>query len=212
MAHKRLIMPRKGRAAKGPRYQPPIYTFRVRILPSFYAPPDCRNIRREIEIAANQTIYDLGEAIPLAFDFDDPHLWSFFLSGKAWDETTEYAMDMSPDLFGDRPAHSARGTRIRDVPLPGKTGKKEFLFLFDFGDQWEFGVKFLRTSDTIDPEAVYPRVVARQGESPPQYPDVEEEDEEWDEEDEQTWQAAIESAPPELRDLLRQASRKRDER
>ena len=73
-------MPRARRAP-----EPPVYTFRVRILGGYFAPPECRSLWREIAVAANQTLGDLGHAIPLAFGFDDPHLWSFFLSGKAWD-------------------------------------------------------------------------------------------------------------------------------
>lgn len=65
---------------------------------------------------------------------------------------------------------------MRDIPFPGKTGKKEFLFLFDYGDAWHFRVKLVRTRDAIDPGAVYPRVVARQGEAPPQYADENDEE------------------------------------
>lgn len=149
--------------------EPPIYTFRVRILDGIYAPPNAREIWREIEVAANQTLEDLGTAIPDAFGFDDPHLWAFFLSGKAWDEETEYALDGS-EFLGDKPTHVAGEARLRDVPFPGKTGKKEFLFLFDFGDQWEFGIKLMGTSNAVAPRASYPRVAASQGEAPPQYP------------------------------------------
>lgn len=156
-------MPRRARP------EPPIYTFRVRILDGIYAPPNAREISREIEVAANQTLEDVGMAIPAAFDFDDPHLWAFFLSGKAWDEASEYALDGS-EFLGDKPTHVAGRVKLRDVPFPGKTGKKEFLFLFDFGDQWEFGVKLLGASETVEPGATYPRVVASQGEAPAQYP------------------------------------------
>src|SRR5215210_510491 len=133
------------------RPEPPLYTFRVRILGGFYAPENARDIWREIEIAANQTLGDLGEAIPLAFDFDDPHLWSFFLSGKRWDRASEYALAAEPDLFGGPPPRAAERARIRDVPFPGTTGKREFLFLFDYGDEWHFGVKLLRTSNVVAP-------------------------------------------------------------
>lgn len=71
--------------------EPPIYAFRVRILEGLATPEDARLIWREIAIAANQTLADLGEAIPRAFGLEDPHLWSFFLSGRAWDRATEYA-------------------------------------------------------------------------------------------------------------------------
>ena len=161
-------------------YEPPIYTFRVRILGGFYAPRDSADVWRDIEIAGNQTLADLGEAIPIVFDFSDPHLWSFFMSRKAWDESTEYKLrqDFDPD---GRLRPGADEVQIRDVPLPGVTGKKEFLFLFDYGDEWHFGVKLRGKSDRIEPNAPYPRVVAEHGEAPPQYPDVEDD---WDEEDE----------------------------
>jgi hypothetical protein len=168
------------------RPEPPLYTFRVRILGGFYAPEDAPDIWREIEIAANQTLGDLGEAIPLAFGFDDPHLWSFFLSGKPWDHSTEYALSSTPDqlggLLGDRHPRprAAKRVRICEVPFPGATGKKEFLFLFDYGDEWHFGVKLVRTSETVDSGAQYPRVIASHGEAPPQYPDLDEDDN-WDE-------------------------------
>ena len=163
------------------RPEAPIYIFRVRIRRGFYAPEHARDLWREIEIAANQTLGALGEAIPLAFGFDDPHLWAFFLSGKPWDRATEYALDSTPDIFdGSRP-RAARRARIREVPWPGAAGKKEFLFLFDYGDQWHFGVKLVRTRETVTPGAQYPRVIASHGDAPPQYPQLEEDDD-WDEE------------------------------
>src|SRR5215216_5393694 len=110
---------------------PAIYTFRVRILGGFYAPPGARRIWRELELTADQTLADLGDAIPLAFGFDDPHLWSFFLSGKPWDGATEYARSPSPD--DGRRARAADRLHIRDAPAG-----KEFLFLFDYGDEWHF--------------------------------------------------------------------------
>src|SRR3712207_3504707 len=97
--------------------EPPIYRFRVRILGGFYAPEDCRSISREIEVAANQTLADLGEAIPLAFDFTDPHMWSFFLSVKAWDKKTEYAIEPGDDPFaGLLPPGPAEQTPLKVPP------------------------------------------------------------------------------------------------
>jgi Plasmid pRiA4b ORF-3-like protein len=167
-------MPRTRR-----QVDPPIYAFRVRILGGFMAPEDAvRTVWREIEVAANQTLADLGEAIPLAFGFDDPHLWSFFLNGRAWDPTSEYALESQPDPFGGRRAHAARRVPIGEVPLPGASGKKEFLFVFDYGDEWHFGVKLVRLSPTVERGARYPRVVAQQGTAPPQYPDLDEDEDE----------------------------------
>jgi hypothetical protein len=46
----------------------------------------------------HQTRADLGETIPEAFDFDDPHLWAFFLSGKPRDRATKYTVEHEPGL------------------------------------------------------------------------------------------------------------------
>ena len=152
--------------------EPPTYTFRVRILGGGYAPPNAPQIWREIELASNQTLADMGDAIPAAFDFYDAHLWAFFLSGKPWDQRTEYALDPEPSLLGGRRPKAADRLPIREVP------GKEFLYIFDFGDEWHFGVKLMRTSDRLEEGAHYPHIVTRHGESPPQYPDLEDEDDE----------------------------------
>jgi Plasmid pRiA4b ORF-3-like protein len=152
---------------------PSTYTVRVRILGGLYAPSHARQIWRELELAADQTLEDLGEAIPHAFDFEDAHLWSFFLSGKPWDDASEYALSPSPDPAGGRRARPANRLRIRDVPA-----RTEFLFLFDYGDEWQFGVQLVRTGKAPDPDVRYPRVVASHGQAPPQYPAVEDD---WDE-------------------------------
>jgi hypothetical protein len=39
-------------------------------------------------------------------------------------------------------------------------------------------VKLLRESSTLEPGARYPRVIASEGENPPQYPDIPEDEEE----------------------------------
>jgi hypothetical protein len=285
-----------------PRFtpEPPIYTFRVRILgcAAGYAPENATEIQREIEIASNHTLGDLGFAILKAFDFDDDHLFSFYMSGKAWDKKTEYAFhgydafegmaeefpegsemrklaeladdpntdptaplpaeidqeklrgeiadlfraaiadapaaeravleefaqlvattpqidpsmmsqalqkfiadeppapDLSsifpgldlaalPDPFGfeDDESPDVDEVLIREVPYPGKTGKKEFLFLFDYGDEWEFGVKLIGTSDKKTPRARYPRVTAKRGKAPSQYPAWDDDDEDWEDEE-----------------------------
>src|SRR6266536_4190021 len=144
--------PATGRPSAG------TYTFRVRILGGMYAPPDAPSIWREIELKRDQTLADLGDVIPRAFGFDDDHLWSFFLSGRPWDTATEYARSPAQEPFAGRNARAASRLRIRDAPAG-----KEFLFLFDYGDEWHFGVRLARTSKTPEPGSRYPRVVASPG-------------------------------------------------
>ena len=54
--------------------EPTTTVFRVRLLGGLYAPPQPSRIWREIELAGTQTLAELDEAIPPAFNFDDPHL------------------------------------------------------------------------------------------------------------------------------------------
>jgi Plasmid pRiA4b ORF-3-like protein len=70
--------------------------------------------------------------------------------------------------------HPSASTSVFRAPA-----RKEFLFLFDYGDEWRFGVKLVRRGE-VEPGARYPRVLASQGEAPPQYPDLDDEDD-WDE-------------------------------
>jgi hypothetical protein len=167
-------MPRRRTAA------PAAHTciFRVRILGGFYAPPDASGVWREVEVRADQTLADLGGLIPPAFGFDDDHLWSFFLSGKPWDRASEYARVPDPDLISGARKRGADRLRVRDAPAG-----REFLFLFDYGDEWHFGVRLARTGE-VQPGARYPRVLAAKGEAPPQYPELEDEEEEEEEEEE----------------------------
>jgi hypothetical protein len=162
--------------------EPKLYVFRVRVLGGAYAPANARSIWREIEIKGEQTLADLGQAIPLAFNFTDPHMWSFFLSGEAWDTSTEYGLDNEPNPLTGEQAKLAHRIRIRDVPFPGTTSAKGFLYLFDFGDEWHFGVKLLRQGPPEEARKRYPRVVAKHGDAPPQYPEFED-DEEYEEDE-----------------------------
>src|SRR5262249_15654933 len=136
------------------------------------------NAWRDIAIAGDQTLEQLGRYIIDAFDFDNEHLSSFFMSGKECDIESEYKMQARPEFadddtgIGDKSAWPRVGAEVlmRDLPLPGKAGKEAFLFLYDYGDEWTFTVRLLERSDAIEPHALYPRIVASLGEPPDQYP------------------------------------------
>ena len=62
---------------------------------------------------------------------------------------------------------SVKKTKISQAfPAVGHT----LLFLFDYGDEWHFRAR-LKATGTKAANVRYPRVVAAQGEAPPQYPD-----------------------------------------
>ena len=127
------------------------YTFKV----TYQRKP---SVWQLIEIAADQTLDDLHHAILRAVKFDPDHLYSFFMSGRAWDGATEYA---SP--YGEGP--NAAKVKIGDL---GLRMKQRFLYLFDYGDEHRFSVQLV----SINPEAPkgrYPRIVESHGKAPRQY-------------------------------------------
>ncbi|MBX3011778.1 MAG: hypothetical protein KF832_09750 [Caldilineaceae bacterium] len=259
------------------------YTFHVTI-------PGHGRVWRKLELAADATLEGLHYAIQDAYAFDADHLYSFFMSGKAWDNSTEYTLpedalweddeageeesaaeaerdekadevlieatglppaqpepigmpsadqlremiqilksdpqarqqfaqamseqmglppamanmiisnmedalkgmsddqvdellDMS-NLLGEEedrePAGDVRTTTLAALQL--RKGQ-QFLYLFDYGDEWQFNVRVHTIRDNADENAEYPRLVESVGDAPEQYPDWEE-DEEWDEDDE----------------------------
>lgn len=122
---------------------------------------------REIEILANQTLDDLHYAIFDAFDFEEMHLYSFFMSGKVWDNNSEYCLP-NPEM---RMGKSSKNVKIQNLDLEPR---QKFLYLFDYGDSWEFEVEFLGNEEAKK-GIKYPRVIKKSGDSPEQYPDYEEE-------------------------------------
>jgi hypothetical protein len=126
-----------------------------------------KSVWRRIEMRGDQTFHDLHEAIQEAFDWDDDHLYAFFLSGKAWDNKTAYE---SPYGEGER---SAAKYRLDDVPLnPGH----QFLYIFDFGDELRHQIKLEAViPGAVKPAVDYPEITERHGKAPPQYPMLDDE-------------------------------------
>ena len=70
------------------------YTFHVNL-------PGTGRVWRKIELTEAQTLQDLHNAIQDAFDFGDDHLYSFFMSGKAWDRSSEYTLPEDALVWDD---------------------------------------------------------------------------------------------------------------
>jgi len=115
-----------------------------------------------IEIKESQMLSSLHKAIFNAFDRFEECPYSFFMSNKPYDKESEYA---SPVV--DTSGKSRLATRIRIDSLALRPGQK-FLYLFDYDDEWWHEVELVGVSEKV-PRGSYPRVVKKQGKSPPQY-------------------------------------------
>ena len=124
---------------------------------------------RHIRIASNKTLDDLSTAILKAFDFDNDHLYAFFMDNKRWSDDDPYFLQ--PE-YGERDAAKYKLAQV------GLEKGKKFLYLFDFGDEWWFSCKVLNVIDDVY-EAT--EVVRSVGEAPEQYPSYDDYDELYDE-------------------------------
>jgi len=114
---------------------------------------------RKIKLSHKHTLLDLHNAIQEAFDFGNDHLYSFFMDGKRYSKN-RYNCDMCEEPpFVDEAV-------IGELDL--YVGQK-ILYLFDFGDMWEFDVQLVEIleEDTI---VLKPQIIESKGESPEQYP------------------------------------------
>jgi hypothetical protein len=134
---------------------------------------DDPSVHRDIEIDSGHSLYRLAEAIVRAFDFDFDHAFGFY-SGK----TARTLMSAHPryELFADMDGGSDAGS-VRETPVAEAFPKPghRLTFLFDYGDEWLFRVEMTGTGRKAA-RTRYPKVLARVGPSPPQYPELDEED------------------------------------
>jgi hypothetical protein len=148
-----------------------------------------KRVWRKIEVLGNHTLDDLHMAIQEAYSFDADHLYSYFMSGKAWDSSDyEYyhplaapqtpidkrMRTMMAKIRGTYPEKRLAATKVRIQSL-NLEPKQKFLYLFDYGDEWQFEVEFIKMG--ILENTSYPRIIDSRGESPEQYMDYDDEEE-----------------------------------
>jgi len=87
-----------------------------------------RGVSRDVAVRSDQTLVDLHQILQRAFDWDDDHLYSFWLDGEFWgSEESEYTA----------PAELEPGQKSARVKLAGlglEAGAK-IAYVFDFGDE-----------------------------------------------------------------------------
>jgi hypothetical protein len=135
-------------------------------------------ISRTIEIRGDQTLDQLHRTIFRAYDrWDDCHLCEFHFGKGPRDRSEDrYVMPFCLDdteEFGETPATgSIDRTRLDDLNL--EVGR-HFGYWYDFGDNWYHEIEVTALGEP-EPKRRYPRITARVGESPPQYPPVEDDE------------------------------------
>lgn len=118
-----------------------------------------------IEIDSTSTLVDLHYAIQDATEFDDDHLFEFYISRTERSHRNRVHFDDENEKIFS--------TTIESL-YPLKKGNGLY-YMFDWGDNWLFKITKSRKSPEKPRQGVeYPRLVSEEGIKPEQYPDWEE--------------------------------------
>lgn len=131
-------------------------------------------VSRTIEIPGNQTLEDFHQAIFDAFDREEEHLYEFQIGGRGPNDPKAkryvLAAEFNNPMGGSKPNGDVSKTTISSLNLKVD---EAFGYWFDFGDDWWHQINVISIKEEF-PEGLYPKVIDRVGESPPQYPDFDE--------------------------------------
>jgi len=120
-----------------------------------------KNLWRMLKLSHNTTFHELHLIIQQAFDFDNDHMYAFY-TGTSYRNGKEF---YSANPFGE--SNEYEDLTIEDAEI---YKGQQFLYLFDFGDRWEFKIQVM---DFIENEKANPQIIESKGKSPQQYPDWE---------------------------------------
>jgi len=130
-------------------------------------------ISRTFLMEGKETLYDLHINIQNAFEWDNDHMFSFYLSEDLFDRDNEFSANPLGEHIissSGKPTKSASDSQFRDLGL--STGKS-FWYLFDYGDQLvhKVSVEEIREKTSEDTDLL--KIINKTGNAPPQYGDVE---------------------------------------
>jgi len=119
-----------------------------------------------VAVAGHEHLTALHDGIQQAFNWENDHLYSFWLDGQFWgDAAAERVIPGAPDT-------DSKTADVYVDELRLKIGAK-IAYVFDYGDEWRV---LLTLRERVEGSAPIPRVSDRRGTAPPQYPPLDEEE------------------------------------
>ncbi len=115
---------------------------------------------RTISVRAQQTLADLQRFIQHAFDWDNDHLFTFYMNGRKYDDQYRYSC-----AYEESRPPWAYEVQIGQL---GLVKKHTFLYHFDYGDDHLFEIKVQEIRPNIR-TGNYPRIIDSYGKAPHQY-------------------------------------------
>lgn len=115
---------------------------------------------RRLKISDRATLEELSDGILEAFEFINDHAHAFFMNNRPWaDDDHYYAEFLDED---NEYRHTCDYTRRK----AGLYVDQKFVYVFDFGEDWEFRCCVLKV---LNEQAKIPEVIRSKGELPKQY-------------------------------------------
>ncbi len=134
---------------------------RIECVQGMYLKEECVRV---VAMDDSASLWDLHQVIQDAVSFDRDHPFEFYTANSAspWAEknfiTLVEGLNEKEDVFAD--------TQLKDIwPL----GRKKLYYWFDFGDDWIFEIRKMRSSKA-DALLDTPQILERVGPNPEQYP------------------------------------------
>ena len=118
-----------------------------------------------IRCSSSHTFEDLHNAIQEAVNFDNDHMYSFYLDGKAFSDNAVNCAYDEGDGSPTTNAYTLADARLRN--------NQRIMYLFDYGDEWRFNIVVKEVKEKTElPKR--PVIMNVKGKPPEQYGD-------WDE-------------------------------
>ncbi len=113
--------------------QKPMMIFKFKISLSLHD----GEISRILELTGDKTLYDFHMAIQSSFNWDNDHLFSFYMDNTLYSHKKEYSGNplgerIVSNIFTKKQAREALKVQIRDLELGVKSN---FIYLFDYGTE-----------------------------------------------------------------------------
>jgi hypothetical protein len=104
---------------------------------------------RDIVVSDNQTLITLHMAIQRAFQWDDDHLYSFFMSGCEWDSQESMSYCEPTSLREEGVSHpNERSANVKLSALRLRIDQK-IAYVYDYGDNLSVNLVVRKISDAV---------------------------------------------------------------
>lgn len=134
-----------------------------------------KKIIRKIQISGTKKLYNFAKVITKAFGFSFDHCFGFYDTLKDR-KNCKKAFELFVDI-GEEPTNSvAKGVKKTKISQAFKDVGEKMIFLFDYGDGWQFNVELKEIRDA-EKGKLKPVILESIGKAPLQYPPCDEDEE-----------------------------------